>query len=130
MKMSGEMLNVQSSLTAPESIEIPADRHLMEQVFINLFSNAVDAMSGRGLLEIIMEPVNSSLQIKISDTGKGIMPEDMSRIFDPFFTTKEKGTGLGLAITYNIIKKHNGKIDVFSEPEKKTTFTLILPGRK
>lgn len=130
MKMSGEMLNVQSSLTAPENIEILADSHLMQQVFINLLSNAVDAMSGRGLLEIIMEPVNSSVQIKISDTGKGIMPENMSRIFDPFFTTKEKGTGLGLAITYNIIKKHNGKIDVVSEPEKKTTFTIILPGEE
>ena len=130
MKMSGEMLNVQYNLAAPKSIELPADRHLMEQVFINLFSNAVDAMSGMGMLEISIEPVNSSVQIKISDTGKGIMPENISRIFDPFFTTKEKGTGLGLAITYNIIKKHNGKIDVVSEPEKKTTFTIMLPGEE
>ncbi|MBI5196213.1 MAG: HAMP domain-containing protein [Nitrospirae bacterium] len=127
MQTSGEMSDVQYNLAAPENIELPADRHLMEQVFINLFINAVDAMEGKGLLDIRMDAVNTGVQIKITDTGRGIQPKDISRIFDPFFTTKEKGTGLGLAIAYNIIKKHNGKIDVVSEPDKKTTFTIILP---
>ncbi|MBI4681412.1 MAG: HAMP domain-containing protein [Nitrospirae bacterium] len=128
MKISGEMLNVKYNLKAPVNIELFADRHLIEQVFINLFSNAVDAMEGSGLLDIGINTVDTAVQIKISDTGKGIMRDDITRIFDPFFTTKEKGTGLGLAIVYSIIKKHNGKIKVYSEPNKGTAFTIILPG--
>ena len=127
MKISGEMLNVKYNLKAPVTIELFADRHLIEQVFINLFSNAVDAMEGSGLLDIGINTVDTAVQIKISDTGKGIMRDDIPMIFDPFFTTKEKGTGLGLAIVYSIIKKHNGKIKVYSEPNKGTTFTIILP---
>ncbi len=127
MTASGEMANVKYNLNAVEDIEILADSLLLEQVFTNLFSNAVDAMNGKGSLDIVINKKDTSVQIKISDTGKGIPPENMLKIFDPFFTTKEKGTGLGLAIVYGIIKKHNGEIDVKSEPDKGTTFTITLP---
>jgi signal transduction histidine kinase len=84
-------------------------------------------MEGKGSLKISLAEDDRTVVISVSDTGKGILPKDVSRIFDPFFTTKEKGTGLGLAIVYNIIEKHKGKIEVSSEPYKGTTFTITLP---
>jgi signal transduction histidine kinase len=84
-------------------------------------------MEGKGLLRISIADTGSSVVTTVSDTGKGVLPKDISRIFDPFFTTKEKGTGLGLAIVYNIIEKHKGKIEVNSEPYKGTTFTITWP---
>lgn len=127
MKASGEIAGINYVLDTSGAVEIEADRHLLEQVFINLVGNAADAMEGKGLLNISLAETDSTVVIKVSDTGKGILPKDVSRIFDPFFTTKEKGTGLGLAIVYNIIEKHKGKIEVNSEPYKGTTFTITLP---
>jgi len=127
MENSGELSEVRFNLRAPENIEVLADRYLIEQVFVNLFSNAVDAMDGRGFLDIGVNAGDGSVRIKVSDTGKGIPAENISRIFDPFFTTKEKGTGLGLAIVYSIIDRHNGKIEVDSESYKGTTFSITLP---
>ncbi len=128
IKASVQISNIQLKLRSPEEIELRADRHLLEQVFINLFINAVDAMGESGLLSIGIDKVDDSVRINVSDTGKGISPEDIPRIFDPFFTTKEKGTGLGLAIVYGIIGKHNGEISVNSGPNKGTTFVITLPG--
>ena len=130
MKSSGEIAEVKYTIDSPGVSDIPADRHLLEQVFINLFSNAVDAMEGKGLLHISLAETDSAIVISVADTGKGILSKDVSRIFDPFFTTKEKGTGLGLAIVYNIIGKHRGKIEVNSEPYKGTTFTITLPRKR
>ncbi|MDA8433497.1 MAG: ATP-binding protein, partial [Nitrospiraceae bacterium] len=124
MKTSGEVAQVSCTIDAPDVVTVRADRHLMEQVFINLFSNAVDAMDGRGALGVSVSDTGRSAVIRISDTGKGIASKEMTRIFDPFFTTKEKGTGLGLAIVYSIIEKHKGKIEVKSEPFKGTAFTI------
>lgn len=121
------LADVKSNLKSPPQIEILADRHLLEQVFTNLFSNAIEAMGDNGLLEVEIDTSGGDALIKISDTGKGILPENIPMIFDPFFTTKEKGTGLGLAIVYNIIKKHQGKIEVSSLPNENTTFTITLP---
>jgi signal transduction histidine kinase len=127
MKSSGEIAGINYNIDSPDVFELEADRHLLEQVFINLVGNAADAMEGKGQLNISVAATNSSAVIRVSDTGKGILPKDISRIFDPFFTTKEKGTGLGLAIVYNIIEKHKGKIEVTSEPYKGTTFMITLP---
>jgi two-component system, NtrC family, sensor kinase len=126
MSISGELSAVKYNFKTQDEISISADRHLLEQVFINLFSNAVDAMEGHGLLEVEIYSAWDQVQIIVSDTGKGIMQKDITRIFDPFFTTKEKGTGLGLAIVYNIIEKHKGMIEVKSVPEKGTVFTITL----
>ncbi|MBI4690868.1 MAG: GHKL domain-containing protein [Nitrospirae bacterium] len=128
MEISGELSGAKKfNLRAADDIRVLADSHLLEQVFVNLFSNAVDAMEGKGFIDIEINTRNDSVRIKVSDTGKGISAENIPRIFDPFFTTKEKGTGLGLAIVFSIIEKHKGKIEVDSEPHKGTTFTITLP---
>jgi len=127
MTATGEIADVKYNIAANEDIEILADGLLLEQAFINLFSNAIDAMNGKGSLNIAIDKMETTVNIRISDTGKGVPPENMLKVFDPFFTTKEKGTGLGLAIVYSIIKKHNGEIDVKSIPGKGTTFTITLP---
>ena len=86
-------------------------------------------MENDGILDIEINAINSSLQIKISDTGEGILPENIPKVYDPFFTTKEKGTGLGMAIVYGIIRKHKGEMEINSEANKGTTFTITLPRR-
>jgi signal transduction histidine kinase len=127
LTVSGEMEKVAVQINAAEDIELKADRHLMEQVFVNLCTNAIHAMEGSGSLTVSTSRAEGVVKIEISDTGPGIPEKDIPRIFDPFFTTKEKGTGLGLAIVYNIIQKHYGKISVNSLPGKGTTFTILLP---
>ncbi len=127
MKTFGETADVNINIDTPEHLEVLADAHLLDQVFVNLFSNAIDAMEGSGILDITINSEEASAKIIISDTGKGVSPKDIQRVFDPFFTTKEKGTGLGLAIVYGIIGKHNGKIELESEPGKGSTFTITLP---
>lgn len=129
MKASGEIDGIRCDFISEDIIELFADVHLMEQLFINLFTNARDAMESNGLLKIEVFSLDNDIRIEVSDTGKGIPASDIPRIFDPFFTTKDRGTGLGLAIVYSIIKKHNGKIKVKSEEGKGTTFTITLPKR-
>ena len=110
--------------------EVIGDKSRLEDVFLNLFINAADAMKGGGTLTITtMQGTDNSTKILISDTGKGIEEKDFPHIFEPFFTTKEPGhgTGLGLPIAYGIIRKHNGSIDAESKPGKGTTFIISLP---
>ena len=101
----------------------------LQQVFLNLFLNARDAMPGGGLLEVRTGTHNGSVEIEVVDTGAGIPREHIHRIFDPFFTTKAsgRGTGLGLSVSYGIIKEHSGKIDVRSTPGKGTSFHVEFP---
>jgi PAS domain S-box-containing protein len=101
----------------------------LQQVFLNLFLNARDAMPGGGMLEVRTAAHNGSVEIEIVDTGAGIPREHIHRIFDPFFTTKAtgRGTGLGLSVSYGIIKEHSGKIDVRSTPGKGTSFHVEFP---
>jgi PAS domain S-box-containing protein len=101
----------------------------LQQVFLNLFLNARDAMPGGGLLEVRTGAHNGSVEIEVVDTGAGIAREHIHRIFDPFFTTKSngRGTGLGLSVSYGIIKEHSGKIDVRSTPGKGSSFHLEFP---
>lgn len=119
---------------APDLPVIIANRNQIQQVLMNLSTNAFDAMPQGGKLEISTELVKgengkSEIEIKVSDTGAGIPEEIKHRIFEPFFTTKEpgKGTGLGLSLCYEIVQKHNGTIDFESEKDKGTTFTIRLP---
>ena len=101
----------------------------LNQVFMNLFVNAAQAIGDKGVMTIKTFARNKNVYIKISDSGKGIPRENIKKIFDPGFTTKGVGvgTGLGLAICYNIIQKHDGTISVESEVEKGTIFTISLP---
>jgi hypothetical protein len=117
-----------------------ADTGLIDQVLMNLTTNARDAMPGGGVLTIAAEYIELEERagfkkpgryalLSVSDTGEGISEENKKRIFDPFFTTKEvgKGTGLGLAMVYGIVKQHEGYIEVESEIGKGTTFNIYLP---
>ena len=101
----------------------------LQQVFLNLFMNAKDAMPSGGMLEVRSGATNGCVEVEITDTGLGIPRENLHLIFDPFFTTKAtgRGTGLGLSVSYGIIKEHAGKIDVRSTPGKGTSFRLEFP---
>ncbi len=105
----------------------------LQQVFLNLFLNAKDAMAGGGQLRVATSN-GEMVSVRVSDTGSGIAPEHIQRIYDPFFTTKttpqegqNRGTGLGLSVTYGIIQEHAGKIRVESNPGAGTTFALDFP---
>jgi PAS domain S-box-containing protein len=105
----------------------------LQQVFLNLFLNAKDAMPGGGTLSVATSN-GSNVNVRVSDTGSGIAAENIQRIYDPFFTTKaapregqNRGTGLGLSVTYGIIQEHAGKIRVESHPGSGTTFALDFP---
>ncbi|MDB6016202.1 MAG: hypothetical protein JWR19_691 [Pedosphaera sp.] len=124
---------------APDSLNGDADQ--LEQAFINLFFNALDAMAPNGRLTVSTEliPAGSTivslpggkngplLRVVVQDNGVGITTENMDRLFEPFFTTKPEGTGLGLAITRRIIEEHHGGITVESGVNKGTAFSLVLP---
>ena len=101
----------------------------LQQVFLNLFMNARDAMPAGGMLEVRSGTNNGSVEVEVTDNGLGIQREQLSRIFDPFFTTKStaRGTGLGLSVSYGIIQEHAGKIEVRSTPGKGTSFRLEFP---
>jgi PAS domain S-box-containing protein len=101
----------------------------LQQVFLNLFLNARDAMAGGGTLEVRTWSEDSGAKIEVADTGHGIAPEHLHRIYDPFFTTKgaRKGTGLGLSVTYGIIQEHGGSIHVSNRRSGGARFRLDLP---
>jgi len=101
----------------------------LNQVFLNLMVNAAQAIKERGTIRLATGVEEGWIWIEVSDTGSGIAPEHMNRIFEPFFTTKQvgKGTGLGLSVSYNIVSKHNGRIEVESILDKGTTFRVCLP---
>jgi two-component system NtrC family sensor kinase len=106
-----------------------ADRGQIEQVVVNLVTNAIDAMPGGGRLTLATSTDGDSVRVAVSDTGTGIAPEQRERLFMPFHTTKEvgKGTGLGLSVSYGIVKSHGGDILVDSRPGEGSTFTIVLP---
>ena len=109
------------------------DEYELQQAFVNLLLNALDAISANGTLGVTTETSTEAttgagqIRISIKDNGVGISPENMSHLFEPFFTTKAAGTGLGLVITRRIIQEHGGSIGVESRPGHGTTFTVQLP---
>lgn len=108
---------------------VPASKNQLRQVFLNMITNARDAMPEGGILEIGTMKKGETIEIRIKDTGVGICAENMDKIFDNFFTTKDdvKGVGHGLSICYTFIKEHGGDINVESEVNKGTVFTIVLP---
>lgn len=110
---------------------IRGEEYQLQQAFLNLLFNAVDAMGSPGKLTVtsalVAAPEPPRLRITIQDTGMGIPPENMERLFEPFFTTKAGGTGLGLAITQRILQQHGGAISVDSQLGQGTTFQVMLP---
>ena len=139
-RVEGNLITFDLRFNAP-SDSLKGDDYQLEQAFLNLLLNAVDAMGTEGQLTVSTDVVDREtgnalregdsasrwLRVDISDTGIGIAAEAIGSIFDPFFTTKEHGTGLGLAVTRQIIEEHEGVIRVDSQPDKGTTFTVLLP---
>ena len=101
----------------------------LQQVFLNLFLNARDAMTAGGTLEVRTWSDGLGVKAEVADSGPGIAPENLHRIYDPFFTTKaaRKGTGLGLSVTYGIMQEHGGSIEVANRPGGGARFHLELP---
>jgi len=142
-RVIGEDIELCVKLTE-ERLDIFTDRGQIEQVLMNLATNARDAMPRGGTLTIVTADMEidddfcrhhgygkagKCALVTVADTGTGMNPETTNRIFEPFFTTKgvNKGTGLGLSIAYGIIKQHKGYIDVYSEQDQGTTFSIYLP---
>jgi two-component system cell cycle sensor histidine kinase/response regulator CckA len=141
-RIIGEDINLDIS-PAPVDLVVNADAGQLEQVLMNLATNARDAMPKGGMLSIATsvveagafpeeqepEPGRSCALVTVSDTGVGMDAKTREKIFEPFFTTKElgRGTGLGLSMVYGIIKQHNGQIHCYSEPGRGTTFRIYLP---
>ena len=113
---------------APDLPVILGDADTLQQVMLNLVTNARDALGEGGDIAIVTRsPEPATVELIVADTGPGIAPEDLSRLFDPFFTTKPDGTGLGLSITHGIVTEHQGTIDVESSPGEGTRFILTFP---
>ena len=114
---------------ATEALIVPSVEHKLQQVFLNLFINARDAMPKGGWLSITTRVEGGQAVIEVADTGAGIQPDHLSRIYDPFFTTKPigQGTGLGLSITYGIVRENGGVITCESAEGKGTLFRLLFP---
>ena len=119
-------VNIQNSARV-DDVRIDPDR--TNQILLNLYLNAVDAMEDGGKLTVDFSSGSdrSDIHITVSDTGRGISPEHLTKVFDPYFTTKSSGTGLGLAIAYNIVETMGGAIKVTSNPGKGTSFSVTIP---
>ena len=146
-----ELLEFSTNVVVPENIQIirdlalgkplvRGDSDLLKQVFLNFIRNAIQAMPDGGELRItsredylnfqgskIRKQFNKIVTIIVSDTGVGISTQNLQKIFSPFFTTKARGTGLGMAIAYNIIKAHQGTIEVESEEGQGSRFIVKIP---
>jgi two-component system, NtrC family, nitrogen regulation sensor histidine kinase NtrY len=110
--------------------EIQADPDLLHRAFQNLVLNALDAMPAGGTLTFRTSENNQKVRVEVSDTGKGLTPEECSRLFTPYYTTKAMGTGLGLAIVQSVVSDHHGSILVTSEEGRGTTFRIDFPLRQ
>jgi nitrogen fixation/metabolism regulation signal transduction histidine kinase len=122
---------VKTELFLAESLpEVDADPDLLHKAFQNLILNALDVMPAGGTLTLRTSERDGKVRIEVSDTGKGLTPEECSRLFTPYYTTKQLGTGLGLAIVQSIVSDHQGTISVSSEEGRGTTFRIDLPQKQ
>ena len=114
---------------APDLPAVPADRSLLEQAFLNLAVNGIQAMPGGGTLTVATASPAREVELVVEDTGEGMAPDVLRHCFDPFFTTKEvgQGTGMGLAVTHGIVHSHGGTIEAHSEPGAGSRFVVRLP---
>jgi signal transduction histidine kinase len=115
--------------TPDDPVMVTFDAMQIEQVLVNLFQNAIQAMPNGGKLTVQLTREDKGIALRVQDVGVGIPEENLRRIFDPFFTTKPEGegTGLGLSVSYGIVAKHRGRINVKSQPDKGSVFIIKLP---
>jgi nitrogen fixation/metabolism regulation signal transduction histidine kinase len=112
---------------SPEPMPLHVDPELLHRALSNLVLNAMDAMPDGGTLTLSAKPLAHQIEIRVSDTGEGLTPEECERLFTPYYTTKQHGTGLGLAIVQSVIADHAGTIAVESRPSGGATFVITLP---
>lgn len=125
-RIDGPQIRV--ALVADCTASVMGDAVELREVLVNMIYNAIDAMPSGGEVRMSSQETNGRVVLTIADSGTGMTPEVKSRLFDPFFTTKGKsGTGMGMAVSFGIIRRHNGTIDVESEPGRGTTFRISLP---
>jgi two-component system sensor histidine kinase HydH len=111
----------------PEDLQIQVDPDRFAQILLNLYLNALQAMEQGGTLTVDVRQQSDQIVWKVTDSGKGIAPQDIAHIFDPYFTTKPRGVGLGLAIVHKLVEAHGGDIEVSSSPGEGTSFIIHLP---
>jgi signal transduction histidine kinase/FixJ family two-component response regulator len=125
-RVEGPQIRV--ALVADCTASVMGDAVELREVLVNMIYNAIDAMPSGGEIRMSSQEANGRVVLTIADSGTGMTPDVKSRLFDPFFTTKGKGgTGMGMAVSFGIIRRHNGSIDVESEPGRGTTFRISLP---
>ena len=124
LKRAGVALEMKVPAGLPE---VKASRGGLEQLFLNLFTNALDAMPAGGRLRVQARPAGEAVEVKVGDTGAGIPAEQLRRIHEPFYTTKQDGYGLGLAICRSILWENDGTMSIESAPGRGTTVTVLLP---
>jgi nitrogen fixation/metabolism regulation signal transduction histidine kinase len=112
---------------APAPLPVSGDAELLHRALSNLVLNAIDVMQQGGTMTVVAERRDGFVQIRVSDTGSGLTPEECDRLFTPYYTTKQHGTGLGLAIVQSVIADHRGTITVVSTPGAGATFVIDLP---
>ena len=123
-----EFAPIRFALHADCKAFIKGDPVELREVLVNMIYNAIDAMPSGGEVRVATQEIRDRVMVYITDTGTGMTPEVKQRLFDPFFTTKGKaGTGMGLAVSFGIIRRHEGSIEVDSEPGRGTTFKISLP---
>jgi signal transduction histidine kinase len=124
---------IEFEVDVPGDLVVPRDRQRLEQVVVNLLSNACDASPPGAHVSIAgsLDATSERVLLRVSDRGSGMSPEVTKRVFEPFFTTKQpgQGTGLGLTLVYSIVVEQGGTIDVASAPGEGTTVTVELPVR-
>ncbi len=125
-QMSGRLITLKRDFRATPD-KIHADESQLQQVFMNILLNAVEAVGSNGEVSVGTENAGAHLMIFIRDTGMGITKENLARLFEPFFTTKKNGTGLGLAICQRVVEEHRGRIEIHSEPGNGSAFIITLP---
>jgi hypothetical protein len=113
----------------PDLPPLELDAELMRNCLVNFITNAAQSMPEGGTITLgaAYDPEAEEFRLTIRDEGTGIAPEDLQKIFQPYYTTKEAGIGLGLAITERIIREHRGRVEVESDPDRGTTFTIVIP---
>ena len=133
VEVRADECGIETKIVQDDALPLVAgDRESLRSVFTNLVINAVEAIDGFGgsVLIKLSNTGENSVKVEVTDTGRGISPEDISKVFEPYFSTKETGTGLGLAIVKKAIDDHGGTISVASKQGSGTTFTIILPARE
>ncbi len=126
LELAKRAISVKDNLDGRQ-LPLKADPELLYRAFLNIFINSIHAIDGKGTITVSGNEKKDYYEIRVTDTGKGISPEHLSKVFDPFFTTKDKGTGLGLSIVRKIIEGHRGSISVESKEGMGTTVIVRLP---